>query len=102
MKRSIPVRKTVNLSPEDYEDLAPFLDEESREHAELAAAVGEEGVAYSESGALAALARVGARVVRDRILDRGYRELARSQGPQDDAFLDFAWGEVASAWADEP
>lgn len=73
------IRKSVNLSVEDERILAPFLDEGSAERDELQRFLPEGSVPESESQALIALARLGALVVRDRILERGYEELAAAE-----------------------
>jgi hypothetical protein len=41
--------------------------------------VPEDDAPDSESAVLLSLARIGARVVRDRIIERGYEELAASK-----------------------
>lgn len=69
-------RKSVNLTDDDEAVLGAFLAEDSDERDELMRMVGEQDIASSDSAALIALARLGAGVVRDRILERGYAEMA--------------------------
>lgn len=69
----------MNLTDADEAVLGPFLAEDSDERDELMRMVGDEDVASSDSAALIALAHLGAGVVRDRILERGYAELAEDE-----------------------
>ena len=79
-------RKSVNLTDEDEESLGPFLAEDSDERDELMRLVGEEDVASSDSAALIALAKLGAKVVRERMLERGYEEWGSSWDREDAAW----------------
>jgi hypothetical protein len=80
------VRKSVNLDEDDEAVLGPFLADDSDERDELMRLVGEEAVTSSDSAALIALARIGARIVRERILERGYEEWASTWGKDDEAW----------------
>src|SRR5688572_9913824 len=92
------VRNTVNLTEDEELVLGPFLDEGSRERDELARATADDGL-DSDSAVLAALARLGAAVVRDRMLEQGYAELAAVEDGDDRAFTAFSAGEGAKRWA---
>lgn len=63
-------RKTINLDATQSAQLQPFLDEGSPEHATLEALAGRE--LRSDSEELGALAQLGAREVRRRMLEQGY------------------------------
>lgn len=94
-------RKTLNLTPEDEKALAPYLEEGSAERDELARMVGEDSVPYSESAALVSLAKLGAKVVRDRILERGYVEWAAGWQVEDEEFTRFSAAQAGELWADD-
>lgn len=101
MARSGPVRKTLNLASEDYEALEPFLTEGTPERDALAALVGEEPAPWSESATITSLARLGARTVRERLLDRGYRELADTRDADDETYERWARERTEELWRDE-
>jgi hypothetical protein len=91
-------RKTVNLTDRDVDRLAVFLDKEAPDLAELARAVGEDTVPYSESGVLRALALVGADFVRDMVEARAYAALAASYTEEDERFAEAAMQMAGEAW----
>lgn len=65
-------RKTVNFDPRDSEVVGPFLEEGTDEHAALERLAGEH--LSSDSAELRALVLLGARRVRDSLLEGAYNE----------------------------
>lgn len=63
-------RKTVNFDEHDSDIVAPFLDENSTEHAALEALVGRP--LTSDSAELRALVLLGVRRVQDALLEDAY------------------------------
>ena len=74
-------RKTVNFDPRDRDLIAPFLDENSSEHAALEQLSGES--LASDSAELRALILLGIRHVRDALLEEAYND-AVDDGTFDD------------------
>ncbi|MCA1833728.1 MAG: hypothetical protein ABR548_09875 [Actinomycetota bacterium] len=91
------IRKSVNFSDEEADYLFPLLDEEQA-RVELASAVGEEAARYSDSGAIRALTLLGAMTLRNRLLEKGYAELAATYSEDDRAAAEVSVALAAEAW----
>ena len=95
------IRKTVNLSDADAKKLAPYFKEGTFEREALAGAVGEEAPLYSDSAVLSALALLGAKSIQEEADERGYRELAKTYGPEDHRIAEWSLEMAAEAWKED-